>query len=478
MGRSGRVRKLMEDRGIHKPPGWSYIEFNGTLHQFLASKKSHPQAKQIELMLKDMIMKLKYGGGKGKAVMVESAKTRIEDNRCKDNTSNTGPINATKQDQVVAELIGAENEDEVIVASVPVDIFMQQQVEKTDGLAEDDLTISKVAIEAQASSERFTASSLDTPSSSGSALNSVNNRPSPSLSFPIESINRLDSLIGSVPILFRVKDANQRTHSWTLLRRLAGMASLPWICLGDFNEILDGVEKMGGIPKNWNLFSDFRETLDDCGLDETMGIAWIIGILKMGENSKMLFLIKRGNFRMPITISAQSCNPSQNEIGVVLDNVSPKLSYIISHFLDSVFTKDDILKAVIGLGAMKAPGKDGLPVVFYQKLWDKVGSNVTVACLDCLNNGGSLEKMNETLICLIPKKNVSDRISDFRPISLCNVLYKIVAKTIVNRFRLALDGIISKTQSAFIRGRLKQRKMKHGSMAIKLDMSKAFDRVE
>lgn len=57
-----QVRKLMDDSGIQKPPGWSYIEHNGTLHRFLASKKSHPQTKEIELMLKDMTMKLKSAG--------------------------------------------------------------------------------------------------------------------------------------------------------------------------------------------------------------------------------------------------------------------------------------------------------------------------------------------------------------------------------------------------------------------------------
>lgn len=57
-----RVRKLMDDRGIQKPPGWSYIELNGTLHWFVASGKSHPEAKGIELMLKDMTMKLKNAG--------------------------------------------------------------------------------------------------------------------------------------------------------------------------------------------------------------------------------------------------------------------------------------------------------------------------------------------------------------------------------------------------------------------------------
>ena len=60
---AGQVRKAMEDHGIRKPPGWSYIELiNGTLHRFLASDKSHPHGKEIEVMLKDMAMRLKSAG--------------------------------------------------------------------------------------------------------------------------------------------------------------------------------------------------------------------------------------------------------------------------------------------------------------------------------------------------------------------------------------------------------------------------------
>ncbi|KAF5205792.1 Pentatricopeptide repeat [Thalictrum thalictroides] len=59
---AGRVRELMEDRGIVKPPGWSYIEVNGSLHSFQASKKSHSQTKEIDSMLKDMATKLKSAG--------------------------------------------------------------------------------------------------------------------------------------------------------------------------------------------------------------------------------------------------------------------------------------------------------------------------------------------------------------------------------------------------------------------------------
>ncbi|KAK3226086.1 hypothetical protein Dsin_005948 [Dipteronia sinensis] len=178
----------------------------------------------------------------------------------------------------------------------------------------------------------------------------------------------------------------------------------------------------------------------------------------------------------------------------ILHGVHPKLLASLRDFLDSVFTTKEIKKkTVFDIGVMKAPGRDGLPALLYQIFWDKVGPSMVKDCLGCLNDGHSLEKMNDTLISLIPKKKVLDRILDFRPISLCNVLYKIVAKSIANQFRQTLDGIISEAQSAFILGRLisdnimvsfecmhmiKRRKRKRGSMAIKLDMSKAYDRME
>jgi hypothetical protein len=64
------------------------------------------------------------------------------------------------------------------------------------------------------------------------------------------------------------------------------------------------------------------------------------------------------------------------------------------------------------------------------------------------------QEANEMAIVLIPTNNNLETLKDYIPISLCNVIYKVVAKCIANRLRPMLDGIISECQSAFIHGRL------------------------
>jgi hypothetical protein len=158
------------------------------------------------------------------------------------------------------------------------------------------------------------------------------------------------------------------------------------------------------------------------------------------------------------------------------------------------YTSDEVRIALFQMHPSKAPGSDGMSSFFFQKYWHIVGDSVSTAVLSVLNSGKLLRKTNLTYISLIPKKKNPEKMSDYRPISLCNVLYKILSKVLANRLKTILPVIISDSQSAFVPGRMitdnvsvafevlhkvrAKRKGKKGEMAVKLDMSKAYDRVE
>ena len=162
--------------------------------------------------------------------------------------------------------------------------------------------------------------------------------------------------------------------------------------------------------------------------------------------------------------------------------------------LTRAFTKEKVVVALKQLHPTKSPGPDGMSALFFQKYWSIVGINVSNLVLNVLNSGMSIFEINRTNITLVPKNKNSQRMTDFRPISLCNVVYKIISKTLANCLKVILPYIISENQSAFVANRfitdnvlvayeimhyLKHKKGGNDSfMAAKLDMSKAFDRVE
>ena len=103
--------------------------------------------------------------------------------------------------------------------------------------------------------------------------------------------------------------------------------------------------------------------------------------------------------------------------------------------LDRPFEASEVRVALQQMESNTAPGLDGLPPLFYKQSWDKLGSEVSNAVLSVLNLGILPDTLNHTFLNLIPKVKSVRRVTNFRPISLSNVLYKLIAKVLANRLK-------------------------------------------
>jgi hypothetical protein len=83
-----------------------------------------------------------------------------------------------------------------------------------------------------------------------------------------------------------------------------------------------------------------------------------------------------------------------------------------------------------------------------------LGEELTDEVLHAVNNAIIPEGWNDTTIIMIPKVDNPDKVAQFCPISLCNVVYKVISKLLPNRLKVILPEIISHHQSAFVPGRL------------------------
>ncbi|KAJ9536012.1 hypothetical protein OSB04_un000818 [Centaurea solstitialis] len=113
----------------------------------------------------------------------------------------------------------------------------------------------------------------------------------------------------------------------------------------------------------------------------------------------------------------------------------------------------DIRNAMFSIGNEKAPGSDGYSARFFKAAWSVLGEDVSTAIHNFFYRSTLDKELNHTLLCLLPKTPNSSSVTDFRPISCCNVLYKCISKILVNRIKPYLDGLVSRSQSAFIPGR-------------------------
>jgi hypothetical protein len=121
----------------------------------------------------------------------------------------------------------------------------------------------------------------------------------------------------------------------------------------------------------------------------------------------------------------------------------PKLTDQQRCTLDQLVDDAEILPVVQQLGPLKAPGPDGIPAAFYKKIWPTVQHEILNMVKAFFHSGFLLKSLNHTFISLIPKVPTLERVTQFRPISLCNVSYKIISKILVNRLKPLMESLIT-----------------------------------
>jgi hypothetical protein len=160
--------------------------------------------------------------------------------------------------------------------------------------------------------------------------------------------------------------------------------------------------------------------------------------------------------------------------------------------LSKTVTKKEVLDALMSMKSYKAPGPDGFQPIFFKLYWEVIGDDLWKFIRLAFEDGRYDPEICETLIVLLPKGESQNTFKDFRPISLCNTTYKLLSKILVSRLRPFLDDIVSPLQNSFIPGRstkdnaivlqevlhsMRKSKKKNGDMVFKLDLEKAYDRV-
>ncbi|KAL6331444.1 hypothetical protein AAG906_011383 [Vitis piasezkii] len=251
--------------------------------------------------------------------------------------------------------------------------------------------------------------------------------------------------------------------------------SFPFWCVGgDFNVIRRSSEKLGGSSLTPSM-KDFDDFIRECELlDPPLRSApftwsnmqespcardWIDFFTQM--------ILETNPFKWgptPFRVEGLDWSPISGES---------------ASRLDSPFTEEEISKAIFQLERDKAPGPDGFTIV-----------EDLVRVFASFTSGIINQSTNASFIVLLPKKSMSKKISDFRPINLITSLYKIIAKVLSGRLRGVLHETIHSTQGAFVQGRQildailianeivdEKRRSGEEGVVFKIDFEKAYDHV-
>ena len=113
-------------------------------------------------------------------------------------------------------------------------------------------------------------------------------------------------------------------------------------------------------------------------------------------------------------------------------------------------SKEELKATLNSFQKDKISGPDGWTVEFFLASYDTVGPNLLQLVQETRVNGVLHLPLNTTFLALIPKKDNPEILEDYRPISLCNITYKVITKIIAQRFRKVISRLISKEQFGFL----------------------------
>jgi len=176
----------------------------------------------------------------------------------------------------------------------------------------------------------------------------------------------------------------------------------------------------------------------------------------------------------------------------ILVNDIPRLSEQCRDSLTTPVLKEEVRRAMFSMKSYKAPGPDDLQPIFFKHFWERNGDDIWHLVHTAFNMGTINVSIAKTLIVLIPKESNPQPLKNFRPISLCNVIFKVITKVLVSHLRPFLVDLISPLQSSFNPGRgttdnvilaqevvhfIHHSRAKKGTIAFKIDLEKAYDRL-
>ncbi|XP_010430851.1 PREDICTED: uncharacterized protein LOC104715105 [Camelina sativa] len=231
----------------------------------------------------------------------------------------------------------------------------------------------------------------------------------------------------------------------------------------------------------WQRLSDIEESY----LKQKAKLHW----LKVGDQNNKAFHIPATLREQINTIREILCDDGR--LVDKLDHIKLEAEsdkQLLTHDV----TNEEIRRVLFSMPSSKSPGPDGFTTEFFKESWSIVGEDFLVAVQSFFQTGFLPKGVNSTILALIPKKKKAKVMKDYRPISCCNVIYKVISKILANRLKIILPKFITPNQSVFVKDRLLMENVLFATKIIKdyhkdtvsprcamqIDISKTFDSVQ